>query len=292
MAKGLNDYMRKYFEIQEDIIVIYRPTADTWWNDRCLYRGEKYDPLKPYNHRMILDKEIVIEFDDEDQAKNLLLAEEVVKKLKADKIKYSLWHSGNKSYHVHFMVDTKGVTNLSLLKKVLMRYYTKGLELLPDLQLASPHPVRAEYGLHEKSGGYKTRLRESPGYPELAEIKQEVWDYYSREVSKVYKWRMSSTVADLSDSTLIKKLLDTTYFNDSVKDGRERIMFVLANVLAPKYEAKELIKLLTEWYHYTRGSKMTDGQIAYKVYRAKKNPYNISEVYLRSLLEDLGVDKE
>lgn len=284
--KTLSTYLDKYRAYQKDIALIYRSSDKAWWNDRCIYLDEKYSPMKKYNHRMILNNEIVIEFDEDNPETNKKLAEGVIKKLIKDKIKYSLWHSGNKSYHVHFFLKFGEVASQRLLKKSVMRYYTDGLGILPDLQLASTHSIRAEYGLHEKSGKYKTKLRESRGYPELCSIPQLVWDRYLKEMEKVQKWKMSMSVADISESSAVKELLDTKNFNN-LGDGRERIVFALSNILREKYEKEELAKLMIDWYKYTKGRKLTDGQIRYKVYTAYRKRYTITERYIKELLDDI-----
>ena len=284
--RTLSHYLNKYHKFQKEIPLCYRSSSKAWWNDRCLYLDDKYSDVKKYNHRMVLNNEIVIEFDEDSVEKNLALIEKVRKKVLADGIKYSLWHSGNKSYHLHFFVNTKSVVNVRLLKKSIMRYYTDGLDTLPDLQLAGNHMIRAEFGLHEGSGVPKNLIRQSPGYPFPAELPQDIWTRYSEEMSKVQKWKMSMSVKDLSESDLIKELLDTTNF-DKMNDGRERIMFILSNVLCVKYEKKELIQLLVDWYRYTNGRKLTRGQIKYKVDRAYRKPYVIGEYYIKELLAEL-----
>ena len=71
--RTLSWWLRRYYKLQDDIIVVYRPTLKSWWGDRCLYKSEEYIPAKQYNHRSILDKEIVIEFDQEDKKLNISL---------------------------------------------------------------------------------------------------------------------------------------------------------------------------------------------------------------------------
>lgn len=284
--KTLSTYLDKYRVFQKEIPLIYRSSAKAWWNDRCIYLDENYSGMKKYNHRMILNKEIVIEFDEDEPVKNKELAESVIKKLIKDKIKYSLWHSGNKSYHVHFFLDFGDVVNSRLLKKSVMRYFTEGLDVLPDLQLASTHSIRAEYGLHEKTGKFKTKLRESKGYPMLCPIPQGAWDRYIKEMEKVQKWKMSMSVNDVAESDLVKELLDTKNF-DRLNDGRERIVFVLSNILCHKYEKKELMRLLVDWYKYTNGKKLTEGQIRYKVHKAYQKSYTFTERYLNELIDDI-----
>lgn len=286
MTRTLSTYLEKYRKIQPDIALCYRSSENAWWNDRCVYLDNDYSDIKKYNHRMILENEVVIEFDTDSPEENKSLVESIIPKLRRDGIRYSLWHSGNKSYHLHFFVDTKKASNIRLLKKSLMRYYTSHLDKLPDLQLASTHMIRAEFGLHEKTGKHKNLVTESPKYPVLCEVPQAVWKRYSEEMTKVQKWKMSMSVADLANSELVKELLDTRNFG-KYNDGRERIIFTLANILHTKYDKLELCQLLVDWYKYTNGRKLTEGQIKYRVYKAYKKPYNLTEAYIRELLEEL-----
>ena len=282
----LTTYLNKLMEIQDVFYLCYRPTLDSGWSNRCVFLDEKYSPMLPYNHRTILDNEVVIEFDNDDVQRNLVNAELVTKKLIKGKIKYSMWSSGNKSFHVHCFIKAN-VGNMSMIKKAFMRWATQGLDDKPDMQLATNHLIRAEYGVHEKTGKFKTRIRESANYPLLCDLPKEVWESYLGEKEKYVKRRMTQATSDISESEVVKKLLDTTYIQDELKDGRERIVFCLANVLCVKYEKQELIDLLWNWYTYAGGKDLSFYQVKYKIDRAYRDRYTITERYLNELLEDI-----
>ena len=282
----LTTYLNKYIKIQENISLCYRPTLEAGWGQRCMFLDEKYSPRLPYNHRSILDNEIVIEFDNEKTQNNLINAEKVTKKLIKHKIAYSLWSSGNKSFHVHCFINAD-VPNVSMFKKAFMRFMTQGLDDRPDMQLAVNHLIRAEYGVHENTGKYKTRLRESAKYPLLCDAPQEVWDLYVKEKQSLVKRKMTNATQDISESEIVKQLLDTTYIVDTLGDGRERIVFALSNVLCIKYTQPELEDLLWSWYKYSGGRKLDERAVKYKVYRAYKKRYNITDYYLKDLLADI-----
>lgn len=291
--KKLTHYLEKYYEIQKEILLCYRPKnrgQGSSWSDRCNYLEEGYSATKAYNHRMTLDQEVVIEFDENKPEDNKRVAEQVIRRLKKDKIKYSCWFSGSKSYHVHFFIDPRQASNIRLLKSVIMRHYCKDLEFKPDLLLAGKHLIRAEYGINEKTGNYKVRDSQSKGYPVINPVPEDAWSTYIKEMNWLVKADLTRSVSELANSDVIKKLLDTAYFNDKVRDGRERIIWMLANILQSTHNKSDLVELLQKWYKYCNGRKLTPGQIAYKVYKAYKSPYTITEKYLKQILNELGVE--
>lgn len=289
--KNLRAYLNKYYEFQKDILLCYRPSNEgegSSWRDRCLFRGEGYSDRKPYNHRIVLPCEVVIEFDEDNLELNAELAGQVVKRLQRDGIVYARWFSGSKSEHVHCLFDMGDAHRYDLLRKAIIKFYTQGLSHKPDLAMGNNnHMIRAEYGLNEKTGKHKTLVGRSPKYPVLNPIPQGAWDIYIKDCQRMLRAEMTRTVNGLSESDTIKKLLDTTYFNDNIRDGRSRIIFVLANVLYSKYEKQELIDLLINWYKYTGGRKLRPGQIAYVVHKAYREPYNIGPGYLQGLMDEI-----
>lgn len=277
--------------MQEDIIVCYRPVITKGWNDRCLVGAEKYDEYKPYNHRSILMNEIVIEFDDDDKPTNLKLAEIVVDRLKKDNIAYSMWDSGNKSYHVHFLVDMKQCKNVALMKKVIMRHYTEGLNIQPDMRLAGVHLVRAEFGVNEKSGVCKSKIKETTGYPRVSTMPIVMWEKYTKEEEISIRRRISFNLNDLTTHPIVKYLLDSANFQNVVGDGHERTLFMLIHVLKSKYKTQEeLTKVLKEWYSYSGGIKLKDWEIKSKVKYHWNRNYNINTNFLYDLCAELGVE--
>jgi hypothetical protein len=291
--KTLTTYLDKYTKIQEDILLCSRISNEgegSGWGDRCIYLDDNYSAKKHYNHRITLDKEVVIEFDEEDKKKNKDMANIVTERLQQDNIPYSMWFSGSKSYHVHFFIDPRQATNIRLLKSCIIRHYCRDLEFKPDLQMAGQHLIRAEYGLNEKTGNKKTIIQEREEYPKVCPVSEEAWELYIHDMRWIMKRSMNKTIKDISNSEEVKKLLDTTYFNDTLKDGRTRILFVLANVLKGKYEKKELIDLLQKWYKYTNGRKLTYGQIAYQVHSAYRSDKAPGLSYIMQLMRELGVE--
>jgi hypothetical protein len=289
--KTLLTYLRRYYQFQDRIILVSRPDTKSVWSDRCFFLDNNYDPLKHYNHRSILHNEIVIEFDDDDYQRNLKNANEVFYRLKKDKHKPSKWKSGNKSVHVHCFVDIAGARNVSLLKKSFMRYYCKGIPL-PDLQLASDnHLIRAEFGLHEKTGNHKEPLYVPYKFPEITEIPQPVWDEYVKQKSAVIKRTITTQLKDITQLEGFKYILSTHNFRQA-EDGRERAMFLLIHTLKHNYTDKnEFIRFIQDWYKYSGGYKLTAVDIENKVKYHWNRDYTLGERYLNELLESIGKEE-
>lgn len=291
--KTLTTYLRKYSKLQSEIVLCHRPTIDSGWGKRCLYLDEKYDPFLPYNHRSVLFNEVVIEFDEPSPRLNKDLALQVSNKLSDYSIPYSLWFSGGKSCHLHCFIKTREASSLSLLKKSFIKFFTQDTEFSADLQLTGNHLIRAEYGVHEKSGETKTLIRESPSYPKPTTIPKTVWDMYNKDMVAVQKRMMTISIDDIDQDGTVKKVLDTAYMREELKDGRKRLVGALAQLLKYKYSNKqELIEFLWRWYRYTGGKDLTHGQVAYQVHYAYRSPLDNPVAFLYSIAMDLNIMDE
>lgn len=285
----LQYWLRHYYKLQDKILLCYRPSEKHGWADRAFYLSEEYDPLKGYNHRNILQNEVVIEFDKENPDDNRKYADEVCKRLAKDGLSYSKWSSGNKSVHVHVLFNFESCRNISLMKNTLMRHYSKDLPD-PDMRLAvDNHLIRAENGIHEKTGRFKTLLYKTKDYPRVNLIPERIWSEYGDAMRTVMKRRLSTDINELVEHPGFKWILTAEDFRE-VNDGRERALFMLIHVLKPKYEGKkdELIEYLQDWYRYSGGTKLSKGQIKSKVNYHWEKSYTFSNKYINELLSDLG----
>ena len=307
--KSLGQYLNYYYTYcQKDIVVVHRGDTKEGWAKRCKYLDPDYQPLCPYNHRTVLDCEVVIEYDYDNVELNKKLVNLVCDKLKKDKIEYAKWFSGNKSSHLHFMIKAPSVKNLSLLKNTIMKYYgtfyrheptgavynrrenapeEHVVKLLPDLRLSSPHLIRAEYGVHEKTQLTKKLINKTPNYPVQSILPNEIWAEYEKAQKFSMSVRMGMQTKDHSQSDVVKKLLDTVQFKKNMDDGRERLVFMLTHILKPKYKNKdELGDFLWEWYHYSGGYQLSEQQVRSKVnyhwfkdYSGANWTYKMNELY-------------
>lgn len=307
LKQSLISYLLRYSDFSNDITLVYRPTLKDHWGDRAKFLGEKYNHHKPYNHRSILPQEIVIEYDTDDMSVNMKCVDKVRELLKKDGIKYAKWTSGNKSSHLHFMLDfdVTAVNYRFLLKRVIMRYYgtfyvkdgvvytqyiNNSKKIEPDIRLAEDkHLVRAEFGVHEKTGKHKTLYMKDKDYPCLSRMPGIMWILYQDEVRKHLARKAQYHSTDIKGSKYIKYLLSTD-FRDA-EDGRERALFILIQALKGEYESKEdFVKLMQDWYKYAGGTKMSSWQIACKVNYHWEKSYIITEAFIKEFIDELGVD--
>jgi hypothetical protein len=308
--KGLSYYLNQYYKMQDKIVLVNRKNPSDNWSDRCFFLDDNYSAHKPYNHRSILNNEVVIEFDYDDADFNASMIRRVVERLAVDKIVYAKWKSGNKSTHLHMFIDVGDCGNVPLLKNVTMRYYgtfyktadgtihnnkPDGVEytkILPDLRLAAPnHLIRAENGLHESSGKKKTLLTTYGNYPKVNPVAEEIWAMYVRQ----QKFNATRALMSSQNNDELKKkmkiILDTTEFRN-YNDGRERALFLLIHYLKETYKDKQadLVTYLSDWYKYSSGTKLTRSDIERKVSYQWNRTYRIDHM-VDELLESVGATK-
>ncbi len=317
MAKGkdkfnsLGKYLRHYYVYyQKQIVLVYRDEEKSNWANRCLYLSPRYNPLVKYNHRTLLDDEIVIEYDNKDPSLNERLSRRVTKKLARDGIKYAKWDTTNKSKHVHIITKNYNPSNRELFKKTIMRYYGTyyydklndkiydedapgRIKLFPDLGLAgSNHLIRAEFGLHEKTQDEKTLIYKDKEYPCRSRIPIDVFDEYSKLVERSVYTRIGQNTSELAEHDIVKNLMDTVKFQKGLNDGRERVIFALIHILKPKYKDNKqgLIDLLDEWYKYcsTQKRKMDKYDITAKVNYHWNRDYKITINTLKNIIAEVG----
>jgi len=287
--RTLTTFLNRYYKFQDSIVLVYRPKGTINWSDRCLFLDDSYDGRKQYNHRSILQNEVVIEFDDDDMITNKKYADIVARRLQADGFHTAKWWSGNKSTHLHFFINPMKAHNIPLLKNTIMRHYGKGLPL-PDLRLcANNHLIRAEYGIHEGTGKKKKLISISGKYPKVNKISKVIWDKYIIAARTVMRRRVSTDVNKISELPGFKYILTSHEFKEA-EDGRERALFLLIHTLKGQYEGRkaEFARYLIDWYKYSGGFKLTSQQIENKLnYHWKKN-YTLGETFLNELLESIG----
>lgn len=286
---ALKSYLEEYYKQQKDILLVYRPTKKHNWANRCFYLDDNYTSKTPYNHRTILHNEVVIEFDDEEPSRNEAATKKVIKLLEEHKIHYALWNSGNKSQHLHFLINTRNASRLELLKRTVLRFFTPGdCEISPDFRMAiDNHLIRAEYGVHEATGRCKTRLYQSRDYFVPNELPLAVWQRYSSLITVAIHRRATNALNELGTCDCVKYIATSHQFRDA-GDGHERAMFFLIHHFKHSYSRDELVSFMVDWYRYSGGYKISNEEIARKVDYQLKRTYNFTERYIKELLDSIG----
>jgi len=287
--------LNELYKIQKELLLVQHLNPNDFWNTRCVFLDNFFNahPTYQWNHRCILEKELVLEYDNDSPELNYKLACKARDNLHKDNIKTSLWFSGNKSYHLHFLMDLKNPTRLGTLKRVILKYYgtvtIKGKMYLPDLAMASTHNIRLEYGLHEKTHKMKHLMYEDKQYFKLGEVKLDIWELYNQAVRRELSNEVEYRGVDLSESPKVKLLLDTANFRKN-DDGRERALFLLIHILKPKYTLEDLTKFLQTWYKYSGGVKLSEVDIERKVKYHWNRRYVITFNSLENLLYEIGLE--
>jgi hypothetical protein len=286
----LTTYLDRYHDFQSEILLVYRALGSTSWSDRCLYLGPGYEDTKPYNHRVILRNEIVIEFDSDDVQLNRKLADKVAQRLRSDNIKFAKWTSGNKSVHVHCIVRTGDVRDRALLKRVFTQHYCSDLPFRPDLQLTHEnHLIRAEYGVHEKTGRRKTLISKDSAYPCFSEIPLAVWEKYNAEFRQGLARRLVRNKDSIKEHPGFKFLITTQDFG-AVGDGRERALFLVTHALKNDFgDNKEAFtQYIQDWYKYSGGRQKSQADIARFVNYHWNKTYHIGSKAINNFMEEIG----
>lgn len=250
--KTLVNYLIQYLDIQEVIFLVSHPTPNHSWGDRCIYGTSKYDPHKHYNHRAMLETEIVFEYDTDDPKKNKELTDKIEKRLIDEGFSYSYWKSGNKSSHLHTHIVIPEGVDVRTWKKTFMLRISEGLPR-PDLLLCGDnHLIRAEYGVHEKTQKHKRLIRESFNYPFVKDAEELIRSGYDKY--QEYLKTLPEPSNDLTGTKELDLLLDTKKFR-SYRDGVERGLFILSHVLKEHKTKGEAKGFLKKWYKEVGGYK-------------------------------------
>ncbi len=307
--------LRRLYNMHKDIILIYRPTKDDGWSNRCKLYSKEYKCKVPYNHRTILPNEIVLEYDLDNEINNTF-SNKVWSRLHGDGLLAAKYFSGNKSKHIHlFLKIPEGISDLATLKRVFMRHYGvfyydrakdkylldrpqelmkevhEGKERIrkvyPDMQLAGNHPIRMEFGVHEKTGKMKSLERWDTDYMKPQEIPKVIFTKYVKEKERLMRAATTRAINKIDEETIVKDILNTVKFKEDIGDGRERLLFCLTHILKHKHEKEELKTLLYDWYRYSGGRKLSKFQVDSKVDYHYPRDYTITLNYLNSVVEDL-----
>lgn len=278
----LLEYLTAYSQWQQDILLVSRKSPTAGYGNKALFNTTAFNPMEHYNHRCILDDELVIEFDNPDPTKNGNCAGMVVNKLKKAGVEYSVWSSGGKSVHVHCHFDiSKDYKDLKLIKRMLMEALVKDLGCHPDYQLCvRRHLIRAEFGFHEKSGLYKSRIMETPNYPKLATVPKAIKEAYEI-TTKAREIAPKPKLLNVAHP-LVKLVLGS----HNIKDGRKQLMWRLVNILKQDYTQEQVLFMLNSWYKNNNGTELKERDIKKLVEYHWNRTYSITERSFAQVLKD------
>lgn len=288
---------------QENYVLCSHPAENSPW---IRHPAQEVKEDTHYNHRTIFRDEIVIEYDDEDLNKNYDYAQRTSKKLTQHNIPHSTWYSGNKSYHVHLVLDLQPYDDkhIRTVKETIMKYYgehniKRNGVITPDLNLAvQNHMIRAEHGIHEYTQKHKTIIDEDYKYPELTSLPKPVNKAVYKALRKAKKYIEKAQNNKEIDTTHIQKQPLYKYLRNPenmkrVGDGKKRFLFVLVNQLRQNGKTYEdTLQEVKDWYYQAGGEEYTPEQIKSHVQHSYNNNYTPGKKYLESLKEDIQIEQK
>lgn len=294
---SIKECLDTYAKLQV-IEVVYRPNERvTWGRNRFTISNGLYIetnnivklkiPDYDYNHRTILDNEVVFDFDSDKQEENLENSYIVCEKLINDNIYFTVWDTGNKGMHIHtFWNNLKEFSDLVLMKKTILKHYAYGMNI--DYQLAGKHLVRMEYGINEKKRG-NTKEPLSDVALSFNDVPESIIQEYKEELNRFLTRRIEVPME--LDDQLLKDFLEGKF---EIRDGREKFMFFLINTLKGKMQKEDLVSRLISWYRYSGGVKLTDLEIKRKVdYHINKGvTYTFGMKFFDSLMKEYDVKRK
>lgn len=251
------------------------------------------------NHREIFPDEIVcdidchseIVLDDIKRQKCLEVGEIISKRLEAEGYSFSYWKSGGLGVHIHLFFPELllySKTNRLILKKLFWKKiapeYLHSQEDEAHICQGNPILIQAELAPHRK-GGIKTLIKQHINPEDNTFPLDVLQDYQTKKIDYI----KSNDVITLNpDVPRAIQLLETEDFS-TIRDGRNRALFVLACYWSHFLDKDQLFMKLDKWNRYQLRGYLNNRQIRAtinSVFKREKRPlfpYN----YLRNLLEEL-----
>lgn len=245
---------------------------------------------KSYNHRDILPGEIVWECDSPELLDNVVDGLIIFNKLLNDGIIAQAWLSGNKSLHVSTFFNTDGVGDLLLFRRCVFEHYAGDINV--DRALLGHHLIRAEYGVHEKTGKHKGLLV-GPPVPIINELPDFLWKRYEQELfirsikeqKKQYKRQYNHYTHKAP--RCVSQLESEEYFNKG--DGMNRGLFIMADIYAKYCETpEEGMGRLKAWNNKLK-KPFRESYLKYHFNKATTSVRHVGCPYIHELLRELGL---
>jgi hypothetical protein len=273
------EYLDYYLRFEPIEVVCHPHERISWGRNRKIYDGV-FD--LEYNHRSILNSEVVFDFDDSDCKKNETNSLIVCQRLLEDKLNFSYWSTGNKGYHIHTLWNNfDKISNPVSMKKIILKHYADGMKI--DFQLAGKHLIRAEGGLNEKN---LVKMRSKSLIYDNQGIR---WNNFTEEIMNKYKQKLvedsAKKILKSNESDVPNKKLGMLLNGEiKIQDNREKILFFAIHQLKKSHEFEEVCSTLCSWYRYSGGHKLSDSQIKSKVRYHWNREYSFNKDYLDEFL--------
>lgn len=289
----LDYYYNKYkenFKVQRYIDFPYR-----WY----YYGTREYDDfVKQYgvvNNRERFFDEIIVDIDSAD-GENITLTTKELKDIIVDRLKFlgfdfSVWSSGGRGYHINLIFPELTGYNLvdrKLLRRCFLKVIGRGyVSHSEDKAHVCLHPgvlIQLELAKHRK-GGVK-RLLEVVDNDKTNKLPVKVLELFRQEKIR----SGDSIVLDTNRYGVDNKPLQIRYLENedfkSLRDGRDRALFVLTAYYKQYLEGDELLTVLLDWNKYMLNNYFRKSVIRAKVRSTRKG---FLKKYADDLLDELGV---
>jgi hypothetical protein len=291
----LNNYRRIYGKFT--VAIKLGNKSYKYWK-HFTYPSQEYDDFflndsDEAEHRIIFNDEIVIESDHSNRKLLKKYSYRLVNKLIKHNFEFEMYHSGNKSYHIHiffeFLNTITGDDDRRLLKELFIKwlvgcpcqswYYstcTAGLncpikKMDIDMQKTGKTMIRMEYAEHEKTGKLKTPIVENIT-DDINEFPIEIIKKYHSIKRNKGKYIPTKPIEGVKMNCI------NFYLENTFTDMRKRIEFFLtANVNDPEP--------LMNW---AKINNIRAGNMAYKIRYRNRQSKKPKCTYSKGLLKDMN----
>jgi hypothetical protein len=260
-------------------------TVEPW-----IYTTTEQAEDQHYNHRDILPGEIVWECDSTVVLDNVVAGLIIYNRLLNDGIIAQAWLSGNKSLHVSALFYTHNIKDLMAFRTFVFNKYVGDIKA--DRALLGKHLIRAEYGVHEKTGCYKGLLV-GPVEPIKNHIPEDLMSDFDDELFRIEYNKYKDSIkrnTGIYRNRMPKctgVLLSDEYY--AKNDGVNRGLFAISNIYAHNIEDKQKgYELLTKWNSKLK-KPFGESTLLYHFRKALNTPQSVSCRYLHNLYDELGL---
>lgn len=298
----LEKYFKKYgkFRVQKFFNIPHK------WQ---LYGTPNYkDFIKKFefvNAREIFPDEIVIDIDaDKDQGtrtvkKNdsLLHARTIAGRLKKLGMNYVMWDSGGDGYHIHLLfpeIKTLAKTDLEIswLKENILKYLVENTNrsyIKSKVCLVKKTLISIEHSIHRKGIFSKTPIEYFEDHPEENKIPKILVDRFNdiKEKQKLQAFKKYETQTEPTFGDEVPQCI-RFFLEREIKDGRHRMLFILANYFSKRKTKKDMYDFINKWNQYVHNGHLTDIEIKTVIENAYSKSYRPGPRYYSNLLDDIG----